>query len=157
MISDKTKQLVNYRIAQEQQSSRIYEQMYYWLSNKGFLGAAVVWEKFYKEELEHAKLATEFLLSFGIMPELSLLEEPDNNYKDIGDIINSTYKHEELITKQCIELQKYAIANEPLLLPLALKYIDIQVKEMEEATNLTDVYKLHKDPLVFDEYLKNNF
>lgn len=157
MISTKTIQLLTFRIQQEELSSRIYEQMSLWLANKGYKGASAVWTMFSKEELEHAQKAKDFLLSFGLLPELSALEEPENVFKDISDIINKTYEHEVTITNQCNELAKYAIEKEIVLLPLALSYVEIQVKEMEEVTDLKDILALSSDKLVLDEYLKETF
>ena len=43
MMSEEVEKLLNYRIEQEEQSSRIYLAMSMWLTNTGYLGAGKLW------------------------------------------------------------------------------------------------------------------
>ena len=157
-ITTKTIELLTFRIQQEQYSSKVYEQMAQWLQNESYLGMAKVWEMFSKEELEHAEMAKEYLLSFNVMPELMVIEEPINVFKDITDIINKTYDHEVLVTNQCLDLSKYALSESDFnLFTLSQKYNAIQVKEMDEVNNLKDIVALSTDKLIIDNYIKENF
>jgi len=101
--------ILNYRIQQEQYSSKVYESMSLWLANAAYLNMAKVWEKFSKEELEHAELAKEYLLSFNIMPELMTIDEPPNDFTSAVDIIQKTFDHEVQVTEQCLELTNKAM------------------------------------------------
>lgn len=158
LISKKTIELLNYRIQQEQYSSKVYEQMTLWLKDEGYLGMAEVWEMFYKEELTHAEIAKDYLLSFNIMPELMVIEEPANVFTSIEDIINKTYEHEVMVTKQCLELSKHAMSESDFnLFTITQKYNAIQVAEMDEVNDLVSILKLSSDKLIIDNYIKENF
>ena len=47
--------ILNYRIEQEEQSSRLYQSMSLWLNDNGFMGAAKAWLKDSEGEMEHAQ------------------------------------------------------------------------------------------------------
>ncbi len=150
--------LLLYRIQQEQYSSKIYEQMSLWLSNEAYLNMAKVWSKFAEEELEHAELAKQYLLSFNIMPELMVIEEPINDFKDVRDIIQKTFDHEVLVTEQIVNLSNKAMEwKDWSLFTLAQKYTEIQIGEMNEVYDLVDIAKLTNDNLILDKYIGKNF
>lgn len=150
--------LLQYRIQQEQYSSKVYEQMSLWLSNESYINMAKVWSKFAEEELEHAELAKQYLLSFNVMPELMVVEEPINDFKDAKDIIQKTYLHEEEITLQCLELTNKAMElKDWTLFALGQKYNEIQRIEMDEVYNLVDIAKLTNDNLILDKHIGENF
>lgn len=132
-------ELLQYRIQQEQLSSRIYEQMSLWLDNNGYTGSAKLWDKYSHEELGHAEWAKEYLLSFGITPELRKLDAPAIDYKSLCDIIEITFEHETEITRQCNELASKALSmSDHTLYSLATKYCHEQVEEMSKAQTLKD-------------------
>lgn len=157
-INQETIDLLNYRIQQEQYSSKVYEQMSLWLYNEAYLNMAKVWSKFAEEELEHAELAKNYLLSFNIMPELMVIEEPINDFKDARDIIQKTFDHEVLVTNQCLDLTNKAMEwKDWTLFALAQKYNEIQRVEMDEVYDLVDIAKLTNDNLILDKYIGENF
>lgn len=132
-------ELLQYRVNQELQSSYIYRQMSVWLDNKGYSGSAKLWAKYASEESNHADWAEEFLLSFGITPEMRKLEAPACDFKDLSDVIQATFDHETDITNQCnafaikaLELQDHGLYS------LASKYCAEQVEEMNRSQNLVD-------------------
>lgn len=67
---------LQYRIQQEEQSSRIYLAMTMWLSDNGYLGAAKLFQKYSDEELIHANKAKDMLLAHGLQPKTPALEAP---------------------------------------------------------------------------------
>jgi ferritin len=135
-------ELLQFRIQQEQLSSRIYEQMSLWLDNQGYTGSASLWVKYSQEELKHAEFAKEYLLSFGITPELRKLDAPVASFKDLCEVIHATFDHEVLITQQCNELATKASAmGDHLLYTLGLKYCAEQIEESEKTQNLIDQLK----------------
>lgn len=157
-ITDEVIKLLNFRIQQEVYSSYIYSQMSQWLQNASFLKSAAVWQKFSNEELEHAQLAKDYLLSFNIMPELMPIEEPANVFECIDDIIKATFDHEVLVTQQCLDLTNKAMElKDWTLFALGQKYNEIQRVEMDEAYNLVDISKLTTDKLILDNYISENF
>ena len=157
LISKKTIELLNYRIQQEQINSKRYEQMYLYLKNESYNNAAQVWEKNYKDELEHAQWAKDYLMSFNIMPELATIEEPANIFTGLEDIINKTYDFEVETTLQCRELTKHALEEGDYnLLVLANKYNAEQIEEMDVANTFKAIIKMSTDKLVIENWIKEN-
>ena len=142
LISKKTIELLQYRIQEEENSSRVYLSMAMWLENEGFTKATKVWKKFSMEELKHADWAREYLLSFGILPETPSLKKVNSNYKDFPDIIKKTFEHEILITHQLKKLAKHSHNSEDnMLYTLAEKYLAEQIEEHNKTQTLMDQIK----------------
>lgn len=140
MISETLKQLVNYRINQEEFSARLYHAMELWLDDKAFLGAAKLYKRFEEEEYKHAYWAMDYLLSIKVKPEVQQIAEPQNNFNSLHDIIYKTLEHEKLITKQCEELAKAALKEMDLkVFDLAQRYIHEQIEELNKAFTLVDL------------------
>jgi len=157
-INEEVIKLLNYRIQQEQYSSKVYEQMSAWLQNASFLNSSKIWAKFASEELTHAELAKDYLLSFNIMPELMVIEEAPNDFKDIKEIIQATFDHEVMVTEQCLALTSKAMdLKDWTLFALGQKYNEIQRVEMDEVYNLVDISNLSNDNLILDKYIGDNF
>jgi ferritin len=142
LISKKTIELLQYRIQEEENSSRVYLSMSMWLENEGFLKAKKLWKKFSVEEVKHADWAREYLLSFGILPETPSLKKVNSNYKDFPDIIKKTFEHEILITHQLEELAKHSRnISDNMLYTLAEKYLAEQIEEHNKTQTLMDQLK----------------
>lgn len=158
LISQEAINMLQYRIQQEQYSSKLYEQMSLYLNNEAYLNMAKVWAKFSEEELKHAELAKKYLLSFNVMPELMVIEEPINDFKDARDIIQKTFDHEVILFNQIKELSNKAMElKDWSLFTLAQEYLEIQVGELDEVYNLVDIAKLTTDNLILDKYIGENF
>jgi ferritin len=129
--SDECIKMLNFRIEQEEQSSRIYEAMSLWLNDNGFKGAAKRWKQDSLDELKHAGWAKEFLLAMGCQPKLPALKEPVQEFEGLLDIVIQSYDHEIMVTEQCNDLAKYAIGyGNHLLYQLAIKYLTEQFEEI---------------------------
>lgn len=140
LISEEAIKLLNYRIQQEENSARLYESMSLYLNDRGYINCAKKWETFATEEWNHAKWTKEYLLSFGVQPELDDLEAPTYIFDGLPDIINQTFDHEVMISEQCSELAKKALEmNDFMLFTLAQKYNKEQVEELEKAQTLKDI------------------
>lgn len=132
-------ELLQFRINEEEFSSRLYEDMSLWLNDKGYKNAAALWMKYSQEEKAHSDWAKGFLLSFGIKPELRALKEPAGEYDSFPAIIRASYEHEVLITDQCNELWQCALNNNAgVLFGLAQKYVSEQVEELDKLQNFLD-------------------
>lgn len=139
VISDKMVSLLNYRIQQEEYSSRLYLAMSVWLEINGFLGAAKKWKQYSEEEKVHADWSYKYLLDLNIMPTVPALEQPDTNFKGLPDIIIKSYKHELEITKQCQQFAKDAISDADFLtFGIAQKFLNEQVDELAKTNMLVD-------------------
>lgn len=131
--------ILNYRIEQEEQSSRLYQAMSLWLNDKGYMGASKQWQKDADGEMEHAGWAKEYLLDMGIQPTLPALAKPQQEFKDLCEIIKLSYDHEVTVTKQCNSLAQEALkTGDNLLYQLANKFLQEQQEELGKLQTLLD-------------------
>ena len=131
--------LLNFRIEQEELSSRLYQAMSLWLNDNGFMGAAKAWLKDAEGEMEHAGWAKEFLLDMGVQPKLPTLAMPVQKFEGLCDIIEQSYAHEIVVTTQCNDLAKHAMTyGNHLLYQLAIKYLQEQQEELGKLQTLLD-------------------
>jgi ferritin len=138
-LNKKIIDLLNYRIQQEEHSSRIYEQFALWLDDKGFKNFAKLYYKYAKEELKHSRFAKDHLLAFGVQPELTKLPAPDMEFNSLKEILTLTLEHEQEITQQCNELTKTAAALDDFpTMTLGMKYCAEQVEELDKAQTFVD-------------------
>lgn len=139
MISAKAIELLNYRINQEEYSSRLYEYLSLCLDDMGYEVSPQLWKKYSEEELTHAGWAKEYLLSFGVIPNLQEIAKPMCDCTDLAHCIRETFKHEKMVSDQCNELAKEAMKmNDHMLYSLAIKYCKEQVEEMNKVQTLID-------------------
>ena len=135
----KLTKLLNYRINQEEYSSRIYYAMSVWLDNEAYKSTSL-WKKYSEEELVHAKKASDFLLSFGIMPDISTIASVETKYDSLADVIKQSYEHEVEISRQCEELYKTAVEEDnPMVIELGRWFVAEQMEEMEKVQTLMDM------------------
>jgi len=138
-LNNKIVALLNFRIQQEEESSRIYEQFALWLDNKGFKNFAALYYKYAHEELTHAKFAKDHLLAFGIEPQLTKLPAPDLEFDSLKEILYLTLEHEQEITRQCNELAGIAMQlNDFPTMTLGMKYCAEQIEELDKAQTFVD-------------------
>jgi len=159
-LSPKVIELLNFRINQEEESSRIYKAMSLWLDDRAYFNASKLWEKYSGEELKHAGWAREHLLSFNIRPETRPINPVSNEFMGLDDIIRKTLEHEILITNQCKELAKVSQEEgDTLTYTLAHKYCSEQVEELRKSydlVNLLDTYGTERLSLaLLDHELEN--
>lgn len=158
ILSKKVIDTLNYRIQQEEFSSRIYEQMALWLNDNGYLNTAKVYKVYASEEANHSDWAKSFLLDYGVTPTLLPLQSPDMGVGSLLDVFEATLEHELEITKQCEELATTALKeNNHVLYSLALKYCGEQQEEIGKAITNLDILKLSNDMLVVDNYIGEKY
>lgn len=142
LIDESCISFLNYRVQQEDQSSRIYLSMSLWLDNNGYVNAAKLWKKYSDEERGHADIARTYLLNMGVQPATPALEQPSEEYKGLPDIIEQSYEHEIKITEQCSELATHALKDgSHMLYELALHYLKEQNEEHGKMQNWVDQLK----------------
>jgi ferritin len=147
---------LNYRIEQEDYSSRIYLSMSMWLNDKGYTGAASLWRKYSDEERTHADWSRTYLLSMGVQPKTSRLEEPPQSFTGLPDIIEQSFNHEIDITKQCKELASEAFRKgDHMLYELALHYLKEQVEEHDKMQTWMDKLEAFGTDAVAMRFLDN--
>lgn len=138
-LSESIVKLLNYRIEQEELSSRMYLSMSIWAVNKGYLGAGKLFKKYSDEELTHADKARDMLLANGLRPVTAALAQPEQEFKSLPKIIQTSFDHEAEITKQCYALTKAAYNEENYMVAeLGLWYSKEQTEELDKFQNLLD-------------------
>lgn len=142
LLSDECVNVLQYRIQQEEQSSRLYQSMSLWLNNEGYSGASSLWMKYSQEELAHANWSRDYLLAMGITPNVPALTAESNTYGGLPQIIEASYDHEIVVTKQCKELADKAFkAGDHMLYTLAGQYLKEQIEEHDKMQNWVDKLK----------------
>lgn len=130
---------INYRIHQEEYSSRLYLAMSVWLDKNGYTGAAKLWKQYSIEEQGHAEWAYRYLLDLDILPDVPAFKRPQVEFKGLPNIIALSLKHELDITRQCQELGSLSKDNNDwMTLELAQKYLKEQVDEIAKITTWVD-------------------
>lgn len=142
VINDEMIKLVNFRIAQEEMSSRLYLAMSVWLNINGYAGAAKLWKKYSDEELGHAQWSYDYLMDLNILPTVPALEQPNTTFSGLPKIIIDSYKHEVKITEQCQEFAKKATeSGDFMTFTLAEKFLKEQVDELAKTNHWVDRLK----------------
>lgn len=148
IVPEEIVKLLNYRIEQEELSSRLYLSMSEWLTNQGYDGAAKMIHSWYEEEAEHAVWAREFLRSYNFLPEVRTIAAPTLSFSSLKDVIKKSLEHEIEITSQCNELAtKVNDVGCYCAMPLALKYIQEQADEIDKTTGWLDRLDLAGDDM----------
>ena len=138
-IDKKIMKLLEYRIIQEEFSSRLYLSMGNYLANKGFKSAKTYF-KYSEEEAGHATKVREYLLALGLCPPTPAIDEVVCDYKDFPDILVKTLDHEAEITRQCEELASACLESKDMLtFGLAMWFVNEQVEELDKAQTAVDM------------------
>lgn len=139
LLSDDCVEYLNYRVQQEEYSGRIYLAMSMWLDNNGYVNAAKLWRRYSSEEMSHSDIARTYLLSMGVQPDTPVLESPEQTFTGLPQIIEKSYDHEIVVTKQIKELADDAMKKmDHMLYEFALAYLKEQVEEHNKMQNWVD-------------------
>jgi ferritin len=139
LLSDDCVEYLNYRVQQEEYSGRIYLAMSMWLDNNGYVNAAKLWRRYSNEEMSHSDIARTYLLSMGVQPLTPKLDAPNQNFTGLPEIIEMSYDHEIVVTKQIKELAADAMKKaDHMLYEFALAYLKEQVEEHNKMQNWVD-------------------
>jgi ferritin len=139
LISEYCVDYLNYRIQQEEYSSRIYLSMSMWLNNKGYTGASSLWKKYSDEEMTHATWSRTYLLSFGIQPLTPRLDQPAQEFGGLPQIIKASFDHEIVVSEQIKKMADESFKKgDHMLYELCLKYMKEQVEEHDKTQTWMD-------------------
>jgi ferritin len=139
LIDEHCIKYLQYRIQQEELSSRIYLSMSLWLNNEGYTGAASLWKKYSEEEMAHAGWSREYLLAMGVTPDVQSLEAQPSRYNGLPEIIRMSYDHEIVVTKQIKEMASESLKKgDHMLYELCLRYLKEQVEEHDKTQTWVD-------------------
>ena len=146
LIPQEIVDLLNYRVNQEEHSSRIYYAMNEWLDAKGYFGASSMLREWSAEEMEHSRWAREFLEAYDFLPEVKAIGSVPTEFVSLTDVMQKSYKHEVDITLQCNDLTTaVAKANCWCAMPLAMKFMKEQTDEIGKASRWLDRLSLVGD------------
>lgn len=156
IISDKLIELLQFRINQEEYSSRLYRAMSEWFFYNGYTGAGSLWKKYSEEELTHAEWSYKYLSDMDVLPKVDALEKPPCEFKSFREIVDMSYEHEVTVTQQCNELYVEATKEGcATIVQLALKYQAEQVEEIGKLTTWLDKLDAFGDEKLALRFLDN--
>lgn len=139
LLSDDCVEYLNYRVQQEEYSGRVYLAMSMWLDNSGYVNAAKLWRRYSNEEMSHSDIARTYLLSMGVQPVTPKLDAPNQTFSGLPEIIEMSFDHEIVVTKQIKELATDAMKKgDHMLYEFALAYLKEQVEEHNKMQNWVD-------------------
>lgn len=104
MLKQNVLDKLNLQINLEHYSSNLYLAMASWAKAQGLDGAARFLSAHSAEELQHMHKLFGYVNETGAQAMVSEIDAPDNTFKDIKDVFEKTYKHEQLITSKINEL-----------------------------------------------------
>lgn len=139
MIDEHCIKNLQFRIQQEEESSRLYLSMSMWLNNEGYTGAAKLWQKYADEEMTHAGWAREYLLAMGVTPAVPVLAVQPTTFSGLPQIIRDSYEHEIVVTKQIKVMATGALREgDHMLYELCMRYLKEQVEEHDKTQTWLD-------------------
>lgn len=100
----------------------------------------------YLEEMAHAQKFMDFINERGGKVEIRGFETPRNDFDSILEVLEVSLAHEKEVTRRIHNLMKMAIElNDYASVSLLQWYVDEQVEEEDNFSNLIDKVKLVKD------------
>jgi ferritin len=95
---------LNQQINLEHFSSNFYLAMSSWCQAQGLDGAASFLQTHAQEELGHMQKLFTYVNETGAQALVSEIDAPQNSFKDIKEVFEKTYEHEQFITTQINDL-----------------------------------------------------
>ena len=142
-ISDTLERDLNNHIQAEAFSSQIYLAMAMWCEDCGYMGGAVRFRKYAEEELVHMKKLYQYILDRDCLPITPAIPQPQNTYRDILDVIETSYKHEIEISESYNKTAALALKEQDFtIFELAQWFIHEQIEEEAKFNNLIDQYNI---------------
>lgn len=143
MVKKEVEALINDQLVKENFSANLYLAMATWFSEKGLTGYFHYYNIQYQEELDHFKILYHYLLLAGGTPIIGAVEAPENDFKDVRDILQKTLEHEKMITASIERIATVAReVKDYKTVSLLDWFIDEQVEEEDNATTALDRYNL---------------
>ena len=127
----------------EYDSASIYEGMSAWLDYKGFANTSKFFKIHAGEERKHGSWVITYLEDKNVMPLIPAVDAPDYSWQSLKDVLETTYKHEELVTKHWSETATLALKlADHDAYQFALKMLAEQREEIALFAGLIDRYNL---------------
>jgi len=145
MVNQKIEKIINEQINAEMYSSYLYLAMSSYCANLGLAGFAN-WLKIQaKEELSHADFMFNYLIERNGRVVLDTIEKPPLDWKNVIDIFEETFKHEQYISSRINNILTVALEeNDHATASFFKWFIDEQVEEEATAADVLSKLKLTK-------------
>ena len=144
MVIKKTvEKIINKQINAEEFSARLYLSMSSWCEVNGYAGFAAYFQKQYREEIEHMMRFFKYLNNRGGHALIDAVEKPQQEFKDINEVVEMTYEHELKVTEMIHEIYEVAKKEKDYATENMIQwYIAEQVEEEETFSGLLSMMKL---------------
>lgn len=143
MLNKKIEEALNEQINAEFWSAYLYLSMSAWCSTTGKPGMAHWFEVQFQEEQDHARILFNYVVQRGGKVTLKPIAEVPTEWKSELDVFEATLAHEEKVTSLINNLFALSTQENDFATQSMLKwFIDEQVEEEENATNIIDNLKM---------------
>lgn len=143
MISPRIQQLLNEQMRNELYSAYFYMTMQTWFEERSLTGFGNWYDVQVKEERDHALRIRSYLLKVNGSPVFLEIEQPDQQFSDIGDILQRTLAHEQMITSKINEIMDCAQSERDYRTIQFLQwYVIEQMEEEENVHGLIDRFHM---------------
>ena len=146
MLNKKIEEALNAQINAEMWSAYLYLSMAAFCHTNGNPGMGHWFEVQFQEEQDHAKILFNYVIQRNGKVDLKAIKEVPTTWESVLDVFESTLKHEQTVTALINNLFALTTQENDYATQSMLKwYIDEQVEEEENATNIIDNLKMIKD------------
>lgn len=130
----------------EIESAFVYMAMKNYLETLALDGFVHWFDIQFQEEMAHAQKFMNYLNERGNRVEIRGFETPKNDFNSVLEVLETSLNHEKEVTRRIHNLMKLAMEdNDYPTMSLLNWYVDEQVEEEKNFTNLIDKVKLVKD------------
>lgn len=146
MLNKKIEEALNAQINAEMWSAYLYLSMAAFCHANGNPGMGHWFEVQFQEEQDHAKILFNYVIQRNGKVDLKAIKEVPTTWESVLDVFESTLKHEQTVTALINDLFALTTQENDYATQSMLKwFIDEQVEEEENATNIIDNLKMIKD------------
>ena len=146
MLNKKIEEALNAQINAEMWSAYLYLSMAAFCHTTGNPGMGHWFEVQFQEEQDHAKILFNYVIQRNGKVDLKAIKEVPTTWESVLDVFESTLKHEQTVTALINNLFALTTQENDYATQSMLKwFIDEQVEEEENATNIIDNLKMIKD------------
>ena len=112
MLKPELVEKLNEQITSEANAAQIYLQMCLWCEDLGLAGAAAFFRSHVSEEMSHRDRLVDYMIECDAKVALEAIPAPRADYKDLIEVINVAYAHEQMVTKQIHDLARIALDDD---------------------------------------------
>ena len=146
MLNKKIEEALNAQINAEMWSAYLYLSMAAFCHANGNPGMGHWFEVQFQEEQDHAKILFNYVIQRNGKVDLKAIKGVPTTWESVLDVFESTLKHEQTVTALINNLFALTTQENDYATQSMLKwFIDEQVEEEENATNIIDNLKMIKD------------